>query len=245
MRLAHIAPCPKNEGSYYREANTHPLCCRILLFNRFDRRFVHRSSPIGNRLRIFRGQNGKWRNSQSERYDGGSPNSSNWNVGACNQPTQWSYDGGSYQRPRTIRARPDHRRDPSGSPYVGFLGSGIRHTKRHRPPWLTVQRWLTQRRQVSVNVLSAIIYCRLVSRGLAVRISALCAPRVPWSDMALHLQTPPTSRLLLPHCTSSFCGHFSLSAQISSQSVASAFPAIGLLSAASVCGLFHFKPSVR
>jgi hypothetical protein len=245
MRLAHIAPFPKNEGSYYREANTHPLCCRILLFNRFDRRFVHRSSPIGNRLRIFRGQNGKWRNSQSERYDRGSPNSSNWNVGARNQPTQWSHGGGSYQRPRTIRARPDHRRDPSGSPYVGFLGSGTRHTRRHRPPWLTFQRWLTQRRQVSVNVLSAIIYCRLVSRGLAVRISALCAPRVPWSDMALHLQTPPTSRLLLPQCTSSFCGHFTLSAQISSQSVASAFPAIGLLSAASVCGLFHFKPSVR
>jgi hypothetical protein len=62
--------------------------------------------------------------------------------------------------------------------------------------------------QLSVNILSAIIHCSLVSRDLAVRISAICAPRVPWSDMALHLQTPPTSRLLLPHRTSCFCGHF-------------------------------------
>ena len=53
MRLTHMAAISKNEGSQSREANTHPLCRRIFLFNRFDRRFVHRSSPIGNRLRLF------------------------------------------------------------------------------------------------------------------------------------------------------------------------------------------------
>ena len=40
------------------------------------------------------------------------------------------------------------------------------------------------------------------------RISAFCAPRLPWSDLTFWLQTAPTSCLLLPHCTSSFCGHF-------------------------------------
>jgi rare lipoprotein A len=30
-------PSPKNEGNHYREANTHPLCRRVFLFNRVDR----------------------------------------------------------------------------------------------------------------------------------------------------------------------------------------------------------------
>ena len=39
--------------------------------------------------------------------------------------------------------------------------------------------------------LSAIIHCRLVSRGLTVRISVFCAPRVPWSVMKLSLRSAP------------------------------------------------------
>ena len=67
---------------------------------------------------------------------------------------------------------------------------------------------LTRRDRLGVNDLSAIIHCRLVSHGFVVRISAFGAPRVPWSDMAFWLQTASTSRLLLPHSTSSFCGYF-------------------------------------
>jgi hypothetical protein len=37
-------------------------------FNRVNRRFVHRSSPIGNCLRLFRGQDGKRRNCQSNEH---------------------------------------------------------------------------------------------------------------------------------------------------------------------------------
>jgi hypothetical protein len=50
---------------------------------------------------------------------------------------------------------------------------------------------LTRRSQLSVNDLSAIIHCRLVSRGLLFRISAFGAPRVPWSDMKLSLRDAP------------------------------------------------------
>ena len=119
-------PSPKMKGSHYREANTRQLCCRIFLFNRFNWRFVHRSSPIGNRLRLFRGQDGKWRKSQRERHDRRSPNSSIRNYRARNLPAQWSLGGRPDQRPRTIRARPGHRRDASGSSRVGLLGSGAR-----------------------------------------------------------------------------------------------------------------------
>ena len=170
MRLAHMAPLSKNKGSYHREANTHPLCRRILPFSRFNRRFVHRSSPIGNRLRIFRGQDGKWRNSQSERHDRSSPNSSNWNVGARNQPAQWSHGGGPHQRSRTIRARPGHRRDASGSPRVRLLGSGARDTRRHRPPWLTFQRWLTV--AVTVGTDSVESRCDAVALGSNISVAA-------------------------------------------------------------------------
>jgi hypothetical protein len=75
MRFTHMAPLSKNEGSHYREANTHPLCRRITPFYRLDRRFANRSSTIRNRFRLFRGQDVKWRNSQSERHDRCSPNS--------------------------------------------------------------------------------------------------------------------------------------------------------------------------
>ena len=59
MRLTQMAALSKNEGSHYREANTRPLCCIIFLFIWSDRRFVHRSCPIGSRLGLFRGQDGK------------------------------------------------------------------------------------------------------------------------------------------------------------------------------------------
>jgi len=125
MRLTQMAALSRNKGSHYREANTHLLCCIIFLFTRFDRRFVHRSSPIGNRLSLFRGQYGKWRKSQRNRHDRCSPNSSIWNTGARNPPAQWSLGGRADQRPRTIRARPGHRRDNSSSPRIRLLGSGV------------------------------------------------------------------------------------------------------------------------
>ena len=126
MRLTQMAALSKNEGSHYREANTRPLCCIIFLFNRSDRRFVHRSCPIGSRLGLFRGQDGKWRKSQRERHDRRSSNSSIWNAGAHNPPAQWSLCGRADQRPRTICARPGHRRDASSSPRVRLLGSSVR-----------------------------------------------------------------------------------------------------------------------
>ena len=125
MRLTQMAALSKNEGSHYREANTRPLCCIIFLFNQSDGRFVHRSCPIGSRLGIFRGQDGKWRKSQRKRHDRCSPNSSIWNAGARNPPAQWSLGGRADQRPRTIRARPGHRRDNSSSPRIRLLGSGV------------------------------------------------------------------------------------------------------------------------
>jgi len=64
---------------------------------------------------------------------------------------------------------------------------------------------LTHRGQLSVNVLSAIIYWR--TRCLVDRISAFCAPRVPWSDIKTYPSTAPTSHPYLPHCASSFCRH--------------------------------------
>ena len=125
MRLTQMAALSKNEGSHYREANTRPLCCIIFLFNQSDGRFVHRPCPIGSRLGIFRGQDGKWRKSQRKRHDRCSPNSSIWNAGARNPPAQWSLGGRADQRPRTIRARPGHRRDASSSPRIRLLGSGV------------------------------------------------------------------------------------------------------------------------
>ena len=50
----------------------------------------------------------------------------------------------------------------------------------------------------SLSRLSAIIHCRLVSRHLVVRISSICAPRVPWSDMTLLATDAPTSHLASP-----------------------------------------------
>ncbi len=122
MRFTHMAPLSKNEGSHYREANTHPLCRRITPFYRLDRRFANRSSPIRNCFRLFRGQDVKWRNSQSERHDRCSPNSSNWNVCARNQPAQWCSvvvrinDRGPFVRGRIIDLT------PAAAHVLGFSG---------------------------------------------------------------------------------------------------------------------------
>ena len=123
----------KNQGCPYREADTHTLCCRVP-FDRFDRSFAHRSSPIGNCLRLFRWQDGKWRNSQGERHDRCAPNAAIWDDGARNQPTQWSLGGCADQRSRTIRARPGHRHHADCSPPVGLLWGGARDARRCRQP---------------------------------------------------------------------------------------------------------------
>ena len=159
-----------------RESNTRPLCCIIFLFNLSDRRVVHRSCPIGSRLGILRGQDGKWRKSGRERHDRCSSNSSIWNAGAHNPPAQWSVGGRTDQRPRTICARPGHRRDTSSSPRVRLLGSSARDACRHRPPRLiaasTVQppRLEIRHRFLAACGLRSIHQC-VVSR-IAMRVMA-------------------------------------------------------------------------
>jgi hypothetical protein len=81
------------------------------------------------------------------------------------------------------------------APYTGKSGSDR--------PWAApapkaLLRRLTQLGQLSVDVLSAIIHCRPVSRGLIVRISAFGAPRVPWSDMKLSLRSAPLLTVARP-----------------------------------------------
>ena len=103
--------------------------------------------------------------------------------------------GGRWNRPGIGWGRPVEGQAPIGptkSP-PGAEGSGVCPI-------------LTRRGRLSVDDLSAIIH-RLVSRGLVCRISAFCAPRVPWSDMKLSLRDAPTSHRYLPQCTSCFCCH--------------------------------------
>src|SRR5262249_25209326 len=84
---------PHMEGSRYRETNTCHFCCRIEPFNRFHLRFAVCQSPNGNCLNLFRGQNRKWRDSQSERFDRRAQNSSIRNTGARYPSTQWPLGG--------------------------------------------------------------------------------------------------------------------------------------------------------
>jgi hypothetical protein len=95
--------------------------------------------------------------------------------------------GGRWNRPGIGWGDPVEGQAPIGATKSppGAEGSGVRPI-------------LTRRGRLSVNDLSAIIHCRLVSRGLAVRISAFCAPRVPWSDMKLSLRDAPLLTVVCP-----------------------------------------------
>src|SRR4029077_484790 len=75
------------EGSH-RETSTCRPCCRILFLNRFHECLVHRQSPIWNCLNLFRGPDGKWRESCCERHDCCAQNSSVWNAGTRNPSAQ-------------------------------------------------------------------------------------------------------------------------------------------------------------